>query len=80
MGLGGPAFFPGPKGKLYATVGGNESDEFLRQNQLIRDVWGPTAVPVCETVPGHDHFSVLQSLVDPAGRLHELALRLLGLR
>jgi arylformamidase len=37
-------------------------------------------VPVCETVPGHDHFSVLQSLVDPAGRLHELALRLLGLR
>jgi len=75
-----PAFFPRPKGKLYATVGANESDEFLRQNQLIRDVWGPTAVPVCETVPGHDHFSVLQSLVDPAGRLHELALRLLGLR
>ena len=24
----------------------DESDEFLRQNQLIRDVWGPTAVPV----------------------------------
>jgi arylformamidase len=47
---------------------------------LIRDVWGPTAVPVCETVPGHNHFSVLESLVDPAGRLHELTLRLLGLR
>jgi arylformamidase len=75
-----PAFFPRPKGRLYATVGAAESEEFLRQNQLIRDVWGPTAVPVCETVPGHDHFSVLQSLVDPAGRLHELALRLLGLR
>jgi len=75
-----PAFFPRPKGKLYATVGAAESDEFLRQNQLIRDVWGPTAVPVCETVPGHNHFSVLESLVDPAGRLHELALRLLGFR
>jgi arylformamidase len=75
-----PAFFPRPRGKLHATVGAAESDEFLRQNQLIRDVWGPTAVPVCETVPGHDHFSILQSLVDPAGRLHDLALRLLGLR
>ena len=75
-----PAFFPRPKGKLYAVVGAAESEEFLRQNQLIRDVWGPTAVPVCETLPGRNHFNVLESLVDPAGRLHDLALRLLGLR
>ena len=76
-----PAFFPRPKGaKLFATVGSEESDEFLRQNRLIRDVWGPTAVPVCESVPGANHFSVLRNLADPAGRLHELALRLLGLR
>ena len=76
-----PAFFARPKaGKLYATVGADESDEFLRHNQLIRDQWGPTAVPVCETVTGADHFTVLESLVDPKGRLHELALRLLGLR
>jgi arylformamidase len=76
-----PAFFPRPKsGKLYAAVGADESDEFLRQNRLIRDVWGPTAVPVCETLPGSNHFNVLNSLVDPAGRLHDLALRLLGLR
>jgi len=76
-----PAFFPRPKGaKLYTTVGSDESDEFLRQNRLIRDVWGPTAVPVCETVPAANHFTVLRSLADPAGRLHELTLRLLGLR
>ena len=75
-----PAFFPRPKGRLHACVGALESEEFLRQNQLIRDVWGPTTVPVCETLPGHDHFSVLQSLADPAGRLHDLGLRLLGLR
>lgn len=76
-----PAFFPRPKsGKLYAAVGADETDEFQRQNRLIRDVWGPTAVPVCETVPGSNHFNVLNSLVDPAGRLHDLALRLLGLR
>jgi arylformamidase len=76
-----PAFFPRPKGaKLYAAVGIDESDEFLRQNRLIRDVWGPTAVPVCETVPASNHFTVLKNLADPAGRLHGLALRLLGLR
>lgn len=76
-----PAFFPRPKGgKLYAAVGLDESDEFLRQNRLIRDVWGPTAVPVCETVPGTNHFTVLNRLADPTHRLHELALRLLGLR
>ena len=76
-----PAFFPRPKGaKLYATVGLDESDEFLRQNTLIRDVWGPTAVPVCETVPGTNHFTLLNRLADPSSRMHELALRLLGLR
>ncbi len=76
-----PAFFPRPKGaKLFAAVGLDESDEFLRQNRLIRDVWGPTAVPVCETVPGTNHFNVLNTLADPQSRVHELALRLLGLR
>ena len=76
-----PAFFPRPKaGKLYAAVGADESDEFIRHNQLIRDQWGPTAVPVCETVPGKNHFSVLESLADPKGRLHDLALRLIDLR
>lgn len=76
-----PAFFPRPKsGKLYTTVGLDESDEFLRQNALIRDVWGPTAVPVCETLPGANHFSIVEGLADPRDRLHELALRLVGLR
>ena len=76
-----PAFFPRPKGaKLYAAVGLDESDEFLRQNTLIRDVWGPTAVPVCETVPSSNHFTVLNQLADPRSRVHQLALRLLGLR
>lgn len=76
-----PAFFPRPKsGKLYAVVGAQESDEFLRQNRLIRDVWGPTAVPICETLPHSNHFTVLNDLVNPQGPLHGMALRLLGLR
>jgi arylformamidase len=76
-----PAFFPRPAGraKFFAAVGLDESEEFLRQNRLIRDAWGPTSVPVCETLPGQNHFTILHNLVDPAGRLHHLALRLLGL-
>ena len=74
-----PAFFPRPKGPLYALVGADESEEFIRQNRLIRDQWGPTTVPVCETLAGCNHFSVLPDFVDPGGRAHGLALRLLGL-
>lgn len=75
-----PAFFPRPRhGRLYAVVGGQESEEFIRQNQLIRDAWGPTTVPVCEALPGLEHFSVMTALADPAHRLHRLALELLGL-
>jgi arylformamidase len=75
-----PAFFPRPKStRLLAAVGADESSEFLRHNALIRDVWGPTAVPVCDQVAGTNHFSVLNSLAEPAGYAHQLALRLLGL-
>ncbi len=74
-----PAFFPPPAGSLYATVGANESEEFLRQNRLIREAWGARAVPVCEAVPGTNHLDVLHELADPQARLHGLALQLLGL-
>jgi arylformamidase len=74
-----PASFPPPAAPLYATVGGGESEEFLRQNELIRSAWGEGAVPVCEAIPGANHFDVLDDLIDPHGRLHGLALRLLAL-
>ena len=74
-----PAWFAPPPGRLMALVGGDESDEFLRQNQLIRNQWGRRAVPVCEPLPGLNHFTVLHDLVDAGGRAHHHALRLLGL-
>lgn len=73
-----PVRFPPPAGTLFAVVGGGESEEFLRQNALIRKAWGARAVPVCEAVPGANHLSVLEALADPRSRLHALALRLLG--
>lgn len=74
-----PVFFPPPAAALYATVGAFESEEFLRHNELIRAAWGENAVPICETIGGAHHFDVLDDLTDPHGRLHGLALRLLGL-
>jgi arylformamidase len=74
-----PAFFPPPQGTLYAVVGAEESEEFLRQNELIRSAWGAQAVPVCEAIPATSHLSVLHDLADPQARLHRLALELLGL-
>ena len=74
-----PAFFPRPRGPFHALVGGDESDEFIRQNRLIRDQWGPSTVPVCEVVAGRHHFDIVSDLVDPAGRSHARARQLLGL-
>jgi arylformamidase len=74
-----PARFPAPERPLLAVVGGGESEEFLRQNRLIEDAWGKAAVPVCESVPGADHLTVLHGLADPAHRVHQLALSLVGL-
>ncbi len=75
-----PAWMPAPKqGKLYSVVGGDESPEFLRHNQLIQDAWGKRAVPVCEQLPGLNHFTVLEALCQPTHLLHQLAQELLHL-
>lgn len=74
-----PATFPPPRGRLYAVVGAEESEEFLRQNEAIRSAWGADVVPVCEAIAGTHHLSVLHDLADPQARLHRLALELLGL-
>jgi arylformamidase len=74
-----PAAMPAPRGRLVALVGADESEEFLRQNALIAEAWGPRAVPVCEQVAGRHHMNVLHELAEPRSRTHRLALQLLGL-
>jgi arylformamidase len=73
-----PALWPAPqRGQLYAAAGGEESEEFIRHNALIRDAWGRNTVPVCEVLPGLDHFGVVEALADPAHALHRHAVQLL---
>lgn len=73
-----PARLPAPaRGRLVAVVGGDESAEFLRQAQLVQDVWGAQRVPRVEVLPGRNHFTVLEALAEPDHALHRLALELL---
>ncbi|MFT3956035.1 MAG: alpha/beta hydrolase [Piscinibacter sp.] len=74
-----PALMPAPAGPLVALVGGDESEEFQRQNQCIREAWGGATVPVCEAIPGTNHFTVLHELADANALVHRLARGLLGL-
>lgn len=80
--LASPAGLPAPRvrgrrGQLYSVAGGDESEGFWAQNALIQQAWGAQAVPVCENLPGLNHFSVLDALVTPGHRLHQLTLDLL---
>ncbi len=73
-----PAFFPAPSaGKLISVAGGSESAEFIRQNRLIQEAWGEHRVPICEELPGQNHFGILSALITPHHRLNELAQSLL---
>ena len=62
---------------LYTVAGGDESAEFIRHNHQIAQVWGSRVVPVCEDLPGLNHFSILMSLTRPGDRLHALAADLI---
>ena len=74
-----PAWLPAPKqGVLYTVAGADESAEFLRHNALIEQAWGSRVVPVREALLGLNHFSVVDALVQPGHRLHQLALRLIA--
>jgi len=61
---------------LSCVVGRDESDEFRRQNQLLKAHWGSSAVPVALEIPGCNHFSILDALVQPGSALNRLAMGL----
>ena len=78
-----PAWLPSPgvaasRGQLYSVAGGDESPAFLLHNRLIRQAWGRRVVPVCEVMPGLNHFSMLGALAQPGSRVHSLAAGLLA--
>ena len=76
-----PAWMPAPaRGELMCVVGGDESQEFLRQNALMQQAWGVKRVPKALAMPGRQHFSMLDALCDTAHPVHHMACDLLGVR
>ncbi|MFI8614113.1 alpha/beta hydrolase [Acidovorax sp. NPDC077693] len=64
-------------GILYCVAGGDESEEFRRQNGLMLQSWGEHSVPRCQILPGLHHFSILDTLAQPGKDLHHMAQNLL---
>ena len=64
-----PAFLPpATRGPLVTAVGGLESSEFKRQNALLSARW-KSAVAADFSVPGADHFTVLDELCNQSSAL-----------
>jgi len=68
-----PAFVPRPAGRLHAVVGGDEGAGFARQSRLIAEAWGGA----WESLPGHNHFTIVGELADPASAIVRKAVDLL---
>jgi arylformamidase len=72
-----PAWLPAPRHATFMSVAGaDESEEFIRHNHLIQKAWGQKVVPVCEDLPGLNHFSIVEALTQPGHRLQQLAAQL----
>ena len=60
-------------------VGEHEPSEFHRQSELLREKWASHATVSFATVPGRDHFDLLEELDMPGGSLLQDARALLQL-
>lgn len=80
--MASPAWFPKPdsegrRGVFYSVAGDLESAEFIRQNELIQQVWGKDVVPVCKNLPELNHFNIVNTLAMPTHELHGMVCELL---
>jgi len=66
---------PHPDSSVITAVGGLESDEFKRQNQLIEQHWSGHFLKDI-SMPGTDHFTVVDALIDPEHPLTRAAIAL----
>jgi arylformamidase len=74
-----PAYLPpATRAPLYTCVGGLESSEFKRQNQLLRTRWR-AVVGDDVAMPGFNHLTVIEELGSPASKLFAGARKLMKL-
>jgi arylformamidase len=65
---------------MLLVTGGLESDEYQSQSLALEHEWGRLGVAVShQSVSGADHFSILETLVDPGSPILQTVLRMMGL-
>jgi arylformamidase len=67
---------PATTAPLFTAVGGLESSEFLRQNQLIAEAWAEVFerdIPM----PGFNHLTVVDELANPTSPLFDAAVTMI---
>lgn len=67
---------PATTAPLYTAVGGDESDEFKRQNALIARAWR-YAFAGDIPMPGRNHFTVVEELANPDSALFKGAMEMM---
>jgi arylformamidase len=60
---------------LVVAAGGSETSEFQRQSRDFAAAWG-AQVRECQILPGYNHFSILDALVERGQPLHSATLNL----
>jgi arylformamidase len=75
-----PVFLlPSCRSPLIVTVGGAESEEYLTQSQELESAWSQQGLPITPlVVPGANHFSILDHLVNPDSPLRRVILAQIG--
>jgi arylformamidase len=68
-----PIRLPSPGFPLHAAVGGAEGPEYARQSREMAAAWGGS----WESLPGHDHFTIVGELGNPESGLVRRAVGLL---
>jgi arylformamidase len=61
---------PALHARLHLSVGAEEGPEFIRQTRVMQAHWEGRGVPVESAIlPGHHHYSLVESLGDPGSEL-----------
>ena len=74
-----PLFRPPPTTgrRFIAAVGGDESNEFIRQSRAVVARWSEAGVDArCEIVPGANHFTIVDELIRPGSALLDTIITL----
>ncbi len=74
-----PAFVQPPLPvPMVMAAGGDERDEFKRQNQLLIERWSSVCAIQNIPLPGANHFTAVEELSKTDSPLHQAALKLMG--